>query len=108
MAENQYFVDSEFLSPAALERKHRIENDPSARSNHMEYMKGMDIIKSDVYDKVMAQVDSYDYAKYTASDVERALEHDTCSLEDFKALLSPAAAPYLERMAQKAKVETSK
>ncbi|GHA71216.1 2-iminoacetate synthase ThiH [Pontibacter akesuensis] len=38
------------------------------------------------------------YAK-TASDVERALMHPVRSLEDFKALISPAAAPYLEQMA---------
>ena len=35
-------------------------------------------------------------------DVQAALEHETCSVEDFKALLSPAAEPFLERMAQRA------
>ena len=41
--ENQvYFVDSDTLPPAALERKHRLEQDPSFRTNHMEYMKGME------------------------------------------------------------------
>ena len=40
--ENQvYFVDSDQLPPAALERKHRLEQDPSFRTNHMEYMKGI-------------------------------------------------------------------
>ena len=39
------------------------------------------------------------YAK-TASDVERALGRQRRDLEDFKALISPAAAPYLEQMAQ--------
>ena len=28
--ENQFFVDSQTLSPAALEKKHRLENDPTA------------------------------------------------------------------------------
>jgi 2-iminoacetate synthase len=37
----------------------------------------------------------------TTSDVEIALGKDKCSLEDFKALVSPAALPYLEVMAQK-------
>ena len=74
----------------------------------MEYMEGMEQIKSDVMDKVMSQMHSYDYEKYTAKDVKAALEHETCSIEDFKALLSPAAAPFLEQMAQKAKIETSK
>lgn len=108
MAENQFFVDSDKLSPEALERKHRIENDPSARTNHMEYMEGMDQITSDIMDKVLAEMDSYDYEKYTEADVRYALSKETCSVEDFKALLSPAALPFLEQMAQKAKIETSK
>ncbi|MGN0550046.1 MAG: 2-iminoacetate synthase ThiH [Acutalibacteraceae bacterium] len=106
--ENQFFVDSEFLSEAALEKKHRLENDPSSRKNHMEYLPGMEIIQSDVCENVMAQMNSYDYTKYTAKDVKAALEHETCSVEDFKALLSPAAEPFLEQMAQRARLETSK
>jgi 2-iminoacetate synthase len=39
------------------------------------------------------------YAK-TSRDVEQALSTDKRTLEDFKALISPAAAPYLEKMAQ--------
>ena len=39
------------------------------------------------------------YSK-TADDVERALARSHRDLEDFKALISPAAAPYLEEMAQ--------
>ncbi len=39
------------------------------------------------------------YAK-TTQDVERALNSHKRDLEDFKALISPAAAPYLEQMAQ--------
>jgi len=39
------------------------------------------------------------YAK-TAEDVEAALQKEARTLEDFKALISPAAAPYLEQMAQ--------
>ena len=106
--ENQFLIDSEYLSKEALEKKHRLETDPSSRKNHMEYMEGMEKIKSDVMDKVMSQMHSYDYEKYTAKDVKAALEHETCSIEDFKALLSPAAAPFLEQMAQKAKIETRK
>ena len=106
--ENQFFVDSEHLSPEALEKKHRLENEPSFRKNHMEYMPGMEIIESDVCASVMSQMDSYDYLKYTADDVKSALEHNTCTIEDFKALLSPAAEPFLEQMAQRARLETSK
>lgn len=106
--ENEFFVDSARLSPKALEKKHRLETDPSFRKNHMEYLPGMEVIESDVCAKVMAQMNIYDYNKYTAADVKAALEHDTCTIEDFKALLSPAAEPYLEQMAQRARMETSK
>ena len=71
--ENQFFVDSEFLSETALEKKHRLENDPSSRKNHMEYLPGMEIIQSDVCENVMAQMNSYDYTKYTSKDVKAAL-----------------------------------
>ena len=106
--ENQFFVDSEFLSPEALKRKHELETNPASRKNHMEYMPGMEIIKSDIRETVMAHVEEYDYDKYSARDVRAALDHETCSVEDFKALLSPAAAPFLEEMAQKARIETGK
>ena len=101
--ENQvYFVDSDKLPQEALARKHRLEQDASFRTNHMEYMEGMQVIDSDIKDKVLAAMDAYDYDSYTAADVERALSHESCTIEDFKALLSPAAAPYLEQMARKA------
>ena len=106
--DNQFFVDSEHLSPEALAKKHRLENNPSSRKSHMEYLPGMEVIDSDVCASVMAQMNSYDYSKYTAADVKAALEHDTCTIEDFKALLSPAAEPFLEQMAQRARLETSK
>lgn len=106
--ENQFYVDSKYLSSAALKKKHRLETDPSYRKNHMEYLPGMEIIESDVCSKVIEAMNSYDYTQYTKQDVLRALHHDTCSIEDFKALLSPAAEPYLEQMAQKARLETSK
>ena len=106
--ENQFFVDSEHLSQAALEKKHRLETDPSSRKNHMEYLPGMEIIESDIRERVISQMNSYDYSVYTARDVRAALDRDTCTIEDFKALLSPAAEPFLEEMAQKAKTETGK
>ena len=106
--DNKYFVDSEYLSEQALKKKHALENDPSTRTDHMKYMEGMEQIDSDIMDKVISQMEEYDYSKYTARDVIAALEHDTCSIEDFKALLSPAAEPFLEKMAQKARLETRK
>lgn len=106
--ENEFFVDSEHLSPEALEIKHRLETDPSYRKNHMEYLPGMEQIESDVCENVLSHMNTYDQSKYTAKDVKAALEHETCSIEDFKALLSPAAEPFLEQMAQRARLETSK
>lgn len=106
--ENNFLIDSEFLSPSALEKKHRLETDPSSRTDHMKYMEGMEVIQSDVRKNVMDEVDGYDYDKYTTADVEAALDRDHCTIEEFKALLSPAAFPYLERMAQRARVETSR
>ena len=106
--ENQFFVDSEFLSPKALEKKHRLETDPTFRTNHMEYMEGMEKINSDVCRNVLDQMNSFDYSKYTPQDVKAALEHQNCSIEDFKALLSPAAEPFLEQMARRASIDTSK
>ena len=106
--DNNYFVDSDKLSEAALEKKHRLENDPSSRTDHMQYMEGMEQISSDIRERVISEMKSYDYSKYTPADVLRALRHDTCSVEDFKALLSPAAEPFLEQMAQKARLETQK
>ena len=94
MTENLFFVDSSNLSEAALAKKHNLEQNPSCRTNHMEYMKGMEQIQSDIMDRVMNKMSSYDYDSYTEADVKRALLSDSCTIEDFKALLSPAAAPF--------------
>ena len=106
--ENHYYVDSDKLSEAALKKKHELENDPSSRTNHMEYMEGMERINSDIMEKVLSEMNDYDYSQYTARDVNAALNHETCTVEDFKALLSPAAEPFLEKMAAKARLETQK
>ena len=106
--ENQFFVDSARLSEAALEKKHRLETDPTSRKDPMEYLPGMEKIESDICEKVISQMKAYDASRYTTRDVRMALEHETCTVEDFKALLSPAAEPFLEQMAQRARMETSK
>ncbi|MCR5345054.1 MAG: 2-iminoacetate synthase ThiH [Lachnospiraceae bacterium] len=106
--ENQFYIDSKYLSPDALTEKHRLETNPASRTNHMEYLPGMEVIESNVQSCVLEQMNSYDYSKYTAYDVKNALEHESCTIEDFKALLSPAAEPFLEQMAQRARLETSK
>jgi len=106
--ENQFLIDSKYLSKEALEKKHQIETNPSFRINHMEYLEGMEKIESDVCRNVIEHMNSFDYMKYSAEDVKAALEHEKCTIDDFKALLSPAAEPYLEQMAERARLETSK
>lgn len=108
MAQNQFFIDSDKLTPEALENKHRLEHDPSARTDPMEYMEGMERISSDIMEKVLGQMQSYDAQAYTDADVRRALMHETCTVDDLKALLSPAALLHLEEMAARAKYETSR
>ncbi|MBP1534463.1 MAG: 2-iminoacetate synthase ThiH [Ruminococcus sp.] len=106
--ENNFIFDSECLSEAALKRKHQLESDPSCRTDHMEYMKGQERINSDIMEKVMREVDSYDPSAYTGLDVSRALQKTTIGVEEIKALLSPAAEPFLEQMAERARIETRK
>ncbi len=106
--DNRFFVDGSHLPPAALEKKHRLESDPSSRTDHMAYMNGMEQISSDIMARVLSEVENYDYERYTAKDVRAALTHETCTIEDCKALLSPAAEPFLEEMAQHAGRETAK
>ncbi|MBR3045238.1 MAG: 2-iminoacetate synthase ThiH [Oscillospiraceae bacterium] len=106
--ENEYLIDSESLSPEALKRKHQLENDPSCRTDHMAYMEGQEQIQSDIREKVMSAVADYDPAQYTGADVLHALEKQSLTVEDLKALLSPAAEPFLERMAERARIETRK
>ena len=106
--ENQFFVDSEKLSEGALAKKHQLEQDPASRKDPLEYFPDMEQIDSPVRARVIAAMEAYDYASYTAADVRRALNHDSCTVEDFKALLSPAAQPFLEEMAARARLETSR
>lgn len=84
------------------------EHNAEERCDHMTYMDDMEQIPHEILDKVVAEIESYKAEDYTASDVIRAIESDRCSLEDFKALLSPAAEPFLEQIARKARLETRK
>ncbi|MCR2032162.1 2-iminoacetate synthase ThiH [Anaerofustis stercorihominis] len=76
--------------------------------NHMEYMEGMEEISSDIMNKVINEINITDFDTFTKEDVIRALNSEEKSVEDFKALLSPAAIPYLEDMARLATKETRK
>lgn len=79
------------------------------RIDHMKYLPDMEVLEdSDIGEQVISRMKAYDYNKYTADDVKRALEAEYLSTEDFGALLSPAAEPFLEQMARRATIETGK
>lgn len=74
----------------------------------MSYQEGMEVLSSDIIDKVLTYHQQYDANKYTEQNVLHALGKSHLDIEDFAALLSHAALPYLEIMARKAKHETQK
>ena len=75
------------------------------RIDHMKYLPDMEVLESDVMDQVLSAAEQYDPDMFTAEDVRMALAHEYRTPEDFKALLSPAALPLLEEIAQQAKKE---
>lgn len=77
-------------------------------TDHMKYTDDMEAIDSDIMDQVLTQMNAFDPNQYTELDVKAALNAETCSVENFKALLSPAAMPFLEEIARKAQAETRK
>lgn len=79
---------------------------PLIKVDAEEYYDNMERLPTDLMDQVLALTKEFDPAKYTSSDVVRALEKDHLLPEDFAALLSPAADPYLEKMAERARDET--
>ena len=86
-----------------------LEDMKKNRIDHMKYLPDMEQLEeSDVMDQVISAMKAYDYDKYTEADVRRALAHDNRTPEDFQALLSPAALPLLEEIAQQAQIETRK
>ncbi len=84
------------------------EDQRENRIDHMTYLEGMEVLDSDVDAGVASAMEAYDYDSYTQADVRRAIYADNRTLEDFGALLSPAALPLLEEMAQMAKREKEK
>ena len=51
----RFLFDSPHLGPAALERKHRVERDPSVRANIMEYLPDMDQIDPGIRETYLAK-----------------------------------------------------
>ena len=96
--EDKFFNNSIYdEQAAAFSEKHL--TDP------MQYQEGMEVIDSDIFDKVQTARAAYDYNKYTEADVRAALAHSERTPEDFAALLSPAALPLLEEIARAAQAE---
>jgi len=62
----------------------------------------------EVYDRISWEDTAAAIRSKTSADVERALTQPSgrCSLDDFQALISPAAAPYLEQMAAMSHAQT--
>lgn len=80
--------------------------DQSKLIDHMKYLPGMEVIDSDMLDQVVAIHDSFNNDDFTEKDVRLALSKEHLDPRDFMALLSTAAAPFLEEMAQKAHLVT--
>lgn len=80
--------------------------DQSKLIDHMKYLPGMEVIDSDMLDQVVAIHDSFNNDDFTEKDVRLALSKEHLDPRDFMALLSTAAAPFLEKMAQKAHLVT--
>ena len=53
-------------------------------TDHMKYTDDMEAIDSDIMDRVIAEMNSYDADIYTAKDVKEALAAETCSVDNFK------------------------
>ena len=64
--------------------------------------------ETSIMEQVLAFHDKYDFNSFTAKDVQNALNKDRIDFYDYAALLSPAALPFLEKMAEKAQLCTRK
>ena len=78
----------------------------TARTDHMTYWPDMDILYSTMLEEVLSYRDSFNNNAYTAEDVRTAMRKQNLGVHDFMSLLSTAALPFLEEMAQKAKTVT--
>jgi len=99
--EQTYFNESIYSNEAAA-------YNAAHPTDHMSYLPDMEVLDSDLLEQVTKIRESADFARYTADDVRRALSHETKSMEDFAALISPAALPLLEEIALAAQKERRK
>ena len=75
----------------------------------MDYQPGMEEIDSNILPQVIKSLCAFNPDVYTREDIRRALQlcaEGNCSPQAFRALLSPAAEPFLEDMAQVARAQT--
>ena len=63
----------------------------------MKYLEGMEVIDSDIPDRVIKAMNDYEPESFKATDVTNALRKEVLSPADFAALLSPAADDHLGR-----------
>ena len=64
------------------------------RTDHMQLLPHMQDVGSEIMYEILKERASYKPEIYTEADVKAALNAKHCSLENLKALLSPAAAPF--------------
>lgn len=74
----------------------------------MTYQPHMQQLDSQMFEEVQTAMQAFEQTTYTAKEVQAALRSTTCTVQEFAALLSPAAQPFLEQMAEKAKREREK
>ena len=75
-------------------------------TDHMKYLPGMQDIGDDIMSKVLNLRENYDENSYTKTDVFNTLNKKIRTIEDFGALLSPAAGNFLEEIARVSQAET--
>jgi 2-iminoacetate synthase len=71
-----------------------------------DYYDDQDQLDSTILKSVLNERENYDAHSYTEADIRHALGESRLSLDGFKALLSPAALPFLEEIAAKAQSVT--
>lgn len=70
------------------------------RNDHMKYLENQEIIDHSIMDRILKEWQESDFDSFSSEDVLKAISNDKRTLDDFKALLSPAAAPFLEDIAR--------
>ena len=63
-----------------------LEDQKKNRIDHMKYLKGMEDIGSEVLNKVVSEMEAYDYDKYNEADVRRALAPRQPTTQHFRSL----------------------